>query len=367
MGFSCGLVGLPNAGKSTLFNALTAAGAKVASFPFSTIDAQHGIVPVPDPRLDALYELFTRQGESKRKVPTTLEFIDIAGLVRGAHKGEGLGNQFLAEIRNVDAIVHVVRCFRDPDIMHPEGDIDPRRDIELVETELLLKDLETFEKRVGELEAKRRVGDKSVEAELEFFQKLFEAVGSGVPIRKLKLTEDERRQLRGINPLTLKPVLYVANVGDPQSDAECARAVEEIAREREGMAVVIAAKLEMEVLEVAETPEERALYLKEWGIEESGLSKVVRAGYELLDLVTFYTIDGPEVRAWTVPRGTPARKAAGKIHSDFEKRFIQAEVASVDDVRAQGSWGKLRELGKLRRVGEDYEVQDGDVIHFVIA
>ena len=363
MGFSCGLVGFPNAGKSTLFNALTAAGAKVAAFPFSTIDPQKGVVPVPDERLDRLAEIFP----DKRKVPTTLEFIDIAGLVKGAHKGEGLGNQFLAEIRNVDAIVHVVRCFRDPDVPHPEGDVDPKRDIELVETELLLKDLETFERRLKELESKRRLGDKGVEKELELFRRLTEAVGAGTPLRSLKLAADERRALRGISPLTLKPVLYVANVGDPERDAEYARIVGQIAEERGGASVTIAAKLEMEVLEIAETPEERALYLKEWDIEESGLSKLIRAGYELLKLVTFYTIDGPEVRAWTVPQGTPARRAAGKIHSDFERRFVQAEVATVDDVLAHGSWAKLREQGKLQRVGEDYTVQDGNVVHFVIA
>jgi hypothetical protein len=363
MGFTCGFAGLPNAGKSTLFNALTAAGAKVASFPFSTIDPQKGVVPVPDERLEKLAALFP----DKRKVLTTLEFIDIAGLVKGAHRGEGLGNQFLAEIRTVDAIVQVVRCFEDPNVVHPEGTIDPRRDIELVETELLLKDLETLEKQVKELEAKRRVGDKAVQAKLEFYQKLRDAVGQGTPIRRLPLTDDEQRELRGISPLTLKPVLYVANVGDPEGDADCARIVEGISEERGGLAVTIAAGIEAEVLEATESPEEREVYLKEWGIEESGLQKLVRAGYELLELITFYTIDGPEVRAWTVPRGTPARRAAGKIHSDFEKRFLQAEVAALEDVLAHGSWGVLRQLGKLHRVGEDYEMHDGDVVHFVIA
>lgn len=360
MGFQCGLVGLPNAGKSTLFNALTAAGAKVASFPFSTVEPQVGVVAVPDERLEKLSKLFP----DKQRIPTTLEFIDIAGLVEGAHRGEGLGNQFLAAIRNVDLIVHVVRCFEDPDVPHPEGTIDPRRDIELVETELLLKDLETLEKRVGKLRAQARVGDKSAAKDLEFYEKLLEAVGRGLPLRGLDLSDEERTKLKELSPLTLKPVLYVANTGE---DGKFFEVVEEAAAERGGAAIAIAGKLEMEVVEAAETPEERALYLKEWGLEESGLSKLVRAGYRLLKLVTFYTIDGPEVRAWTVREGTPARKAAGKIHSDFEKRFIQAEVASVEELLEHGSAAKLKELGRLRREGESYAVRDGDVIHFVIA
>jgi len=360
MGFQCGLVGLPNAGKSTIFNALTTAGAKVAAFPFSTIEPQVGIVPVPDERLDKLSRLFPE----KRKVPTTLEFIDIAGLVEGAHRGEGLGNQFLAEIRHVDLIVHVVRCFEDPNVAHPTGTLDPRRDIELVETELLLKDLETLEKRVKALGHQARVGDKAAREDLEFYKKLLEAVGRGEPLRRLDLREGERAKLKEISPLTLKPVLYVANVGE---DGRFIAEVEEVAAERGAQAIAISGKLEMEVVEAAENPEERALYLKEWGIEESGLSKLVRAGYKTLKLVTFYTTDGPEVRAWTVPEGTAARRAAGKIHSDFEKRFIQAEVANVEDLLKHGSPARLKELGRLRREGEHYPVQDGDVIHFVIA
>jgi hypothetical protein len=319
-----------------------------------------GIVPVPDERLDKLASLFPE----KRRVPTTLEFIDIAGLVEGAHRGEGLGNQFLAEIRHVDLIVHVVRCFEDPNVAHPTGTLDPRRDIELVETELLLKDLETLEKRVKGLEAQARVGDKAAKADLGFYKRLLDAVGRGLPLRKLELSEDERSKLKEISPLTLKPVLYVANVGE---DEKFSDVVVDVAAERGGVTIAISGKLEMEVVEAVETPEERALYLKEWGIEESGLSKLVKAGYGLLELVTFYTIDGPEVRAWTVPEGTPARKAAGKIHSDFERRFIQAEVATVEDLLEHGSPSKLKELGRLRREGEKYYVQEGDVIHFVIA
>lgn len=360
MGFQCGLVGFPNAGKSTIFNALTGAEAKVASFPFSTTKPQVGIVPVPDERLEKLAKLFPE----KRKVPTTLEFIDLAGLVKGAHRGEGLGNQFLSEIRHVDLIVHVVRCFEDPNVVHPEGSIDPKRDIELIEMELLLKDLETLEKKVKNLESQVRTGDKSARAELAFYQKLVEAVSQGKPIRQLDLSLEEQAKLKELSPLTAKSVLYVANVGEDDRYAEI---VKEAAAQRGEKVVVIKGKLEMEVVEIAETPEEREMYLKEWGIEESGLKRLVRAGYELLKLVTFYTTDGPEVRAWTVSKGTGARQAAGKIHSDFEKRFIQAEVASIEDLLEQGSPAKLRELGKIRREGEKYQVQDGDVIHFVAA
>ncbi len=358
MGFQCGLVGLPNAGKSTLFNALTAAGAKVASFPFSTIDAQKGVVPVPDEKLDALHALVP----DKKKVHTSLEFIDIAGLVQNAHKGEGLGNQFLGEIRNVDAVVQVVRCFDDPDVMHPEGDVDPRRDIELIGTELLLKDLETLERRAESLQSQSKSGDKTVIKELEFFQWLVDEVGAGTPLRALDLDDDQLASLKDLSPLTLKPILYVANVGDEGAHVD---EVEAVAAERGGAVVAINGEIEMEVVDTAESPEERATFLSEWGIDEPGLEKLIKAGYRVLDLVTFYTTDGPEARAWTVPDGTPVRRAAGKIHSDFEERFVQAEVIDVDTFLEHQSWSSLRDSGLLRREGEKYVVQDGDVIHFV--
>lgn len=358
MGFQCGLVGLPNAGKSTLFNALTAAGAKVASFPFSTIDAQKGVVPVPDEKLDALHTLVP----DKKKVHTALEFIDIAGLVQDAHKGEGLGNQFLGEIRNVDAVVQVVRCFDDPDVMHPEGEVDPRRDIELIGTELLLKDLETLERRVASLQSQAKAGDKAVLKDLEFFQWLVEETGAGTPLRALDLDKDQMEALKDLSPLTLKPILYVANVGDEGAHVD---EVEAVAAERGGSVVAINGEIEMEVVDTAESPDERATFLEEWGIEEPGLEKLVKAGYGILNLVTFYTTDGPEARAWTVPDGTPVRRAAGKIHSDFEERFVQAEVIHVDTLLEHGSWAALRNEGLLRREGEKYVVQDGDVIHFV--
>ena len=358
MGFQCGLVGLPNAGKSTLFNALTAAGAKVASFPFSTIDAQKGVVPVPDEKLDALHALYP----DKKKVPTSLEFIDIAGLVKDAHKGEGLGNQFLGEIRNVDAVVQVVRCFDDPDVMHPEGSVDPRRDIELIGTELLLKDLETLERRVESLQSQAKAGDKAVLKELTFFQWLVEEVGAGTPLQALDLDADQMVALKDLSPLTLKPILYVANVGDEGAHVD---EVEAVAAERGGAVVAINGEIEMEVVDTAESVEERATFLHEWGIEEPGLEKLIKAGYRVLDLVTFYTTDGPEARAWTVPYGTPVRKAAGKIHSDFEERFVQAEVIDVGTFLDHESWASLRDAGLLRREGEKYVVQDGDVIHVV--
>jgi GTP-binding protein YchF len=362
MGFSCGLVGLPNVGKSTIFNALTAAGAKVENYPFTTIEPNVGVVPVPDPRLDQIHKLFP----DKKKVPTTLHFIDIAGLVKGASEGQGLGNQFLAEIRNVDAIVHVVRCFEDPDVVHVDGSVNPRRDVEVIETELLLKDLETVEKRAKSLASRVKVGDKAAKAEYEFFERLHQGLAQGQRIRDIPIHEHERLFLKDLNPLTLKPVLFVANVGD-EGENEYSHEVERVAAERGTKVVVIRGRLESEVFEAAETDEERRAFRKELGIEESGLDALVRAGYEILHLVTFYTTDGPEVRAWTVPKGTHAPQAGAKIHTDFAERFVQCEVARWDELIKEGSLHKLRELGHLHRHGDKYEVQDGDVIHFVVA
>lgn len=359
---SFGLVGLPNAGKSTIFNALTAAGAKVEAYPFCTIEPHRGIASVPDERLDALHALFPE----KKKVPTTIEVVDIAGLVKGASQGEGLGNQFLAEIRGVDAILHVVRCFPNPEIPHPTGDIDPRRDIEIVETELLLKDLETLERRKSRIEKVARTGDKAAREELSLIERLIEEIGKGVPIRKMGLKPEELELLKDLKPLTAKPVLYVANTGD-EGENEYTQAVAELARENGAGYVVIRGRLEAEIAEAAETEEERRAYLAEWGLSESALVRLVRAAYELLDLVTFYTIEGPEVRAWTVPRGTKAPDAGAEIHTDFRDRFVLAEVVPWRELVEAGSDKLLREAGKWRRVGHDYEVQDGDVIHFICA
>ena len=362
MGFSCGLVGLPNVGKSTIFNALTAAGAKVENYPFSTIDPNVGVVPVPDPRLDQIYKFFS----DKRKIPTTLQFVDIAGLVKGASQGEGLGNQFLAEIRNVDAILHIVRCFEDSNVAHVDGSVDPKRDIEVIETELLLKDLEGIEKKARSLEQRVRVGDKAAKAEHDFFARLQAEVAKGHAIRSLVIHENEKPFLKDLNPLTLKPVLFVANVGD-QGENEFSKLVHQLAEQRQTKAVTISGRLESEVMETSQDNEERHVYLKEYGIEQSGLEKLIRAGYEVLHLVTFFTTDGPEVRAWTVPKGTHAPQAGAKIHTDFAERFVQCEVARWDELVKIGSLHKVRDLGHLARHGEKYEVQDGDVIHFIVA
>lgn len=362
MGFSCGLVGLPNVGKSTIFNALTAAGAKVENYPFTTIEPNVGVVPVPDSRLDQIHKLFP----DKKKISTTLHFLDIAGLVKGASEGQGLGNQFLAEIRNADAIVHVIRCFEDPDVVHVDVSLDPKRDIETVEIELLLKDLETVEKRTKSLASRVKVGDKAAKVEHDFFARLHHALAQGQRIHDVPIHENERPFLKDLNPLTLKPMLFVANVGD-QGENNYSAEVQKLAAERGTQAIVIRGRLESEVLEAAQTEEERAAFRHEWGIEESGLDRLVRAGYEVLHLVTFYTTDGPEVRAWTVPKGTHAPQAGAKIHTDFAERFVQCEVVRWDELIKEGSLVKLREKGHLHRHGEKYEVQDGDVIHFVVA
>ncbi|MGB9757207.1 MAG: redox-regulated ATPase YchF [Candidatus Bipolaricaulaceae bacterium] len=355
-----GLVGLPNAGKSTIFNALTAAGARVEPYPFCTLQAQKGIAPVPDPRLDRLHALFPE----KKKVPTTIEVVDIAGLVEGASRGEGLGNQFLADIRNVEAILHVVRCFEAEDVAHPMGELDVKRDIEVVETELLLKDLETLEGRRERIAKTARIGDKQAREELALLDRLIDALKRGVPIRNASLTAEEKEKLKGLAPLTLKPVLFVANVGD-SGENEHSRKVAELARERGAGMVVIRGRLEMELSELAE--EERREFLREYGIGELAVERLVREAYRLLSVITFYTFVGPEVRAWTVPAGTKAPEAGAVIHTDFRDRFVLAEIMRLEDLEQYRSDKALREAGKILRAGRDYVVQDGDVIHFIVA
>jgi GTP-binding protein YchF len=359
---SFGLVGLPNAGKSTIFNALTLAGAKVEAYPFCTIEPHHGVAAVPDERLDQLHALFPH----KRKVPTTIEVVDIAGLVEGASQGEGLGNQFLAEIRGVEAILHVVRCFQDPNIAHPMGPLDVRRDIRVVEAELLAKDRETLA-RVRERTAKvARTGDRAARDELGLVDRLRAAVSAGTPIRSLGLSPDEFPLLRELAPLTAKPVLFVANVGDEGENA-LSQTVGEVAAASGAAWVVVRGKLEAELGEACPDELERQAFLTEYGLTESALVRLVRQAYLLLTLVTFYTVEGPEVRAWTVPAGTRAPDAGAAIHSDFRDRFVLAEVMQIPDLLAAGSERALREAGQAHRAGRDYVVRDGDVIHFVSA
>ena len=362
MGFSCGLVGLPNAGKSTILNALANVGARVESYPFCTITTNVGTVPVPDPRLDRLAALFPE----KEKVPTRLEFVDIAGLVERASEGEGMGNQFLAEIRSVDAICHVVRCFRDADVAHVAGSLDPRRDAEIVETELLLKDYETLRRVADRLHQEAKAADRRAAARAGACDDLLEKVAQGMPVRSVQVDPVLEDVLRDAAPLTAKPCLYVANVGD-DGENEWVPLIAEFAQAQSSEVVSIRGRLEAEIAEVAATPEERAIFLAEYGLSHTGLSSLVEAGYRLLGLVTFFTIDGPEVRAWTVPEKTKAPQAGARIHSDFADRFVLAEVATVDDLLDAGSEKALRDEGKVRRAGHDYVVAEGDVIHFICA
>jgi hypothetical protein len=363
MGIKCGIVGLPNVGKSTLFNALTETqAAQAANYPFCTIEPNVGNVSVPDPRLDKLAEI----AGSQKIIPTQLAFVDIAGLVRGASKGEGLGNQFLGNIREVDAIVHVLRCFEDDDIQHVENKVDPVADAETVETELLLSDLESLEKRVPALQKKANSGDKEAKASVAIFAQVLELLRDGKPARLAEpKDDDEARILRQAQLLTSKPVLYVCNVeegaaanGNPHSEAVFARAKAEGAQ-----AVIVSAAIESEL--VAMAPEERVMFLEEMGLSEAGLARVIRAGYELLSLQTFFTVGPKEARAWTVHKGASAPEAAGEIHTDFQKGFIRAETIAYDDYVTLGGEARAREAGKLRAEGKAYIVQDGDVMHFL--
>jgi ribosome-binding ATPase len=362
MGFSCGIVGLPNVGKSTLFNALTAtAVAEAANYPFSTIEPNIGRVAVPDERL----AVCARLAKSARIVPTQLEFVDIAGLVRGAARGEGLGNQFLAHIREVDAILHVLRCFADDDVAHVEGTIDPVRDAETVETELMLADLESLERRAATLEKRARGGDRDARALFAAMEPALAVLRAGAPARTVPVDKEARERLKSLQLLTAKQVLYVANVDEASAAAGNAlsRRVAEYAAARGAAAVTISAAIEAELAELADA-DERRQFLSAIGLAETGLARVIRAGYALLDLVTFFTVGPKETHAWTVPRGTRAPQAAGRIHSDFEKGFIRAEtIAYADFVAHDGEQG-AKDAGRMRLEGADYSVRDGDIMHF---
>jgi len=359
MGFNCGIVGLPNVGKSTIFNALTSAGAQASNYPFTTIDPNVGVVDMPDERIGKLAEIY----HSQKIIPTSMEFVDIAGLVKGASKGEGLGNKFLANIREVDAIAHVVRCFDDPNVIHVANKVDPKEDIEVIEAELMLADLDAIEKRLYKAEKMTKTGDKKALEEVEFMRRLKDMLAKGEPIRRATHSDEESLWLKSYALLSAKPVLYVANVAEDMVDKPNPHvdAVKKIAAEG-ARVVVISGQVECEI---AQLPlEERKEYLAGMGLKESGLDRMIRAGYELLGLMTYLTAGEKEVRAWTITKGTKAPQAAGKIHSDFEKGFIRAEVFHFDDLVKYKTEQAVKAAGLLRSEGKEYVVKDGDIMNF---